>query len=613
MRIAETGSFEIVRTVVDLPISAAAGTPAMLVQVDGRALSISNDIDGLWAYVNLANGQLAGPRQSVMPPVAPGQSLSLAEERLFTLSGGGWLYAVAFQVFGPPPSPGEGPPPIGGLRGMVHVVGADGQLLQSILLNEVLPGFVQGVWATRGGGFVAPDGATADAVRHYTGAGVIDTQANAASAGARPAMHQILPTNGPYGLLPDFYLTYDLRRTLAEGPPQVLSNPVDGDVLWTSSGNARFQGGMAPGLWFADAMLPNGHGIGGRTDVYSTAGELIYEGIARNGYHGDTQTDYYDTRNVLGSDRVMVRHNKAVNGATLGDTVYVQSVAFYDRNPVAMPFAAQNAEGRVAASPLLASRPGGSNGVAGEAPFVPPVMEPPQSPAAGGPAATGELPPPAYFVPTRAAGGFEAAASPMRIPAELVNGGRSQAEIDAEILKDAGNFVREYMGEPAAKKFEALTNPEDRAPFMNEVVYAMAVGKDLYEATRDMGQDMRGALFSGWAGVQMWGLEEEKGFSDGLHRALTEKKKAAPNEDGSPGTDRTRLQIPLDVLELELKQAKTDEEKARIGRRVLRELVLGARAEAGQQVDDTADLELPDGKGGTVRITDDGEMIASGA
>ncbi|RYE74929.1 MAG: hypothetical protein EOO74_10820, partial [Myxococcales bacterium] len=286
------------------------------------------------------------------------------------------------------------------------------------------------------------------------------------------------------------------------------------------------------------------------------------------------------------------------------DRTQNQTVSFnqYVRRLESTPAASAGTGGQVLASPLLASRPGASNGVVVDGPFVPPVVTPPANPPTGGPAATGELPPPQYFVPTRAPAGFEVAKSPMTVSADAVKGGRSQAEIDAEILKDAGNFVREYMGEPAARKFEALTNAEDRAPFMNEVVYAMAVGKELYDATRDMGQDMRGALFSGWAGVQMWGLEEEKGFSDGLHRALTEKKKATPNEDGSPGTDRTRLQIPLDVLELELKQAKTEEEKTRIGRRVLRELVNAARDEAGQEVDDTADLELPDGEGGTVRI-----------
>ncbi|MBP7564671.1 MAG: filamentous hemagglutinin N-terminal domain-containing protein [Burkholderiaceae bacterium] len=292
------------------------------------------------------------------------------------------------------------------------------------------------------------------------------------------------------------------------------------------------------------------------------------------------------------------------------------------RTLTATPAAAQGVVGRVLASPLLASMPGQSNGTAGGGGTQPPVDPGPGTgnPGTGGPGtppapgrtSDGELPPPAYFPGTRPAGpaGLEIASAPIRIPASAVTDTRTQAEIDAEILAEAERLVGEYMGPQDAARFAAARTDEERRPFMKEVAYAMTVGQEVYDATRSLGEEMRSAMFNGWGTAQLWGMDnDDEDFSTGLMKAMTEKLPAPPNEDGSPGVPRTRLQVAFDVADLELKQAKTKEEKDKIGRRVFRDMVHAARAASGQEVDPDADLVLSDGNGGTVRINDEGDMV----
>jgi filamentous hemagglutinin family protein len=286
------------------------------------------------------------------------------------------------------------------------------------------------------------------------------------------------------------------------------------------------------------------------------------------------------------------------------------------RTLTATPPAAQGIVGNVLASPLLASLPGQSNGTAGGGTTQPPVDPGPGTgnpgtgtpPTAPGRVSDGELPPPAYFPGTRPPG-LEVASAPIRIPASAVTDTRTQAEIDAELLADAERLVGEYMGPHDAARFRATKTDEERRPFMKEVGYAMLVGQDIYDATRSLGEEMRGAMFNGWGEAQIWGLEDDEDFSTGLMKAMTEKLPAAPNEDGSPGVPRTRLQAAFDVMELELKQAQTKDEKERIGRRVFREMVFAAREASGKEVDPEADLVLPDGNGGEVRINDEGDVV----
>ena len=91
--------------------------------------------------------------------------------------------------------------------------------------------------------------------------------------------------------------------------------------------------------------------------------------------------------------------------------------------------------------------------------------------------------------------------------------------------------------------------------------------------------------------------------------ALTVKRDGGTNQDGSPGVARTALEVPLSILEAEMFQAKTPEEKARVRNLITREMILAGRAEAGKEADDTADIVLADINGKKTIITPEGNLI----
>lgn len=181
---------------------------------------------------------------------------------------------------------------------------------------------------------------------------------------------------------------------------------------------------------------------------------------------------------------------------------------------------------------------------------------------------------------------------------------------EQEMLDAAGDMIEGELGKAAADKFRAAKTPEARAPILQEAAYKQNIGDELYDPTANMGEEMRGSLFGSWAEIQNAGLDDNKAFSENLTKALTEKRDGGTNEDGTPGVPRTALEVPLDVLELELKLAKTPEEKARVKNKITRELVIAANKEAGKEVDEDADVVLVDDVDGTtVRIKPDGEKV----
>jgi len=178
-----------------------------------------------------------------------------------------------------------------------------------------------------------------------------------------------------------------------------------------------------------------------------------------------------------------------------------------------------------------------------------------------------------------------------------------------EMLDAAADVVEQELGKAMADKFREATTPEERGVILQGAANAQVLGRELYDIVKGMDPEMSEALFEGWSVLQQAGLEQEPGVSEGLLQALTVKRDGGTNEDGSPGVARTALEVPLNILQAEMFQAKTPQEKARVRNLVTRELLLAGRAEAGLPADDTADLVLTDVAGKRTRITPDGELL----
>lgn len=178
-----------------------------------------------------------------------------------------------------------------------------------------------------------------------------------------------------------------------------------------------------------------------------------------------------------------------------------------------------------------------------------------------------------------------------------------------ELLDAAADVVEHELGPAMADKFRQATTPEERGVILQGAANAQVLGRELYDIVKGMDPEMSEALFEGWSVLQQAGLEQEPGVSQGLLDALTIKRDGGTNEDGSPGVPRTALEVPLNILQAEMYQAKTPEDRARVRNLVTRELLLAGRAEAGLPADDTADLVLTDVAGKQTRITPEGELI----
>lgn len=178
-----------------------------------------------------------------------------------------------------------------------------------------------------------------------------------------------------------------------------------------------------------------------------------------------------------------------------------------------------------------------------------------------------------------------------------------------ELLDAAADVVEHELGPAMAEHFRQATTPEERGVILQSAANAQVLGRELYDIVKGMDPEMSEALFEGWSVLQQAGLEQEPGVSKGLLDALTIKRDGGTNEDGSPGVPRTALEVPLNILQAEMYQAKTPEERARVRNLLTRELLLAGRAEAGLPADDTADLVLTDVAGKQTRITPEGELI----
>lgn len=329
---------------------------------------------------------------------------------------------------------------------------------------------------------------------------------------------------------------------------------------------------------------------------------------------------------------------------------------------------------QVVATPvLLASQAGESNGVRGgivtpppPPPSPPPPPPPPPPPAPSPPAPTPPAPPPApvtpvptppapaapvppaapapaapptpltdipappYQPPTRPAGGLAplpglSAADVARLRTGDVRGS-ARTQVSEEFLDDARPLIRDALGEEAERAFNS-GNDEQRRQIIRDVIWVQLINdKDLAQATRDMGKDMRGAVLNAMAGLQRYDTLESPALQEGLRRALTVKREGPRPEDGSaPTRARTPLELELQILDGELLEATrarmradsqdeaartaADAEHQRVTGKIARAIVIAAREEAGQTVDDSGDIEIGGNDEFSVKVTEAGDFV----
>ncbi len=326
------------------------------------------------------------------------------------------------------------------------------------------------------------------------------------------------------------------------------------------------------------------------------------------------------------------------------------------------PFATTGTEGAFVAPVLLASQAGLTNGVRGgiatPTPDLqpPPVLEPTPTPKPTltqqgpapvpatpepppGPVATpteptappvGDIPPPPYQPATRPAG----ATAPVpglgvidvaKLRTGDVRGG-NRTQVTGEFLESAREIVRNSLGDAAEKDFVA-GNDQQRRQILDEVMWVNMIDEpEMVEATRSMGRDMRGAMLNVLAGLQRYETLEAPALQAGLRKALSVKREGPTPDDGSaPTRARTALELELEILEGELHQAvrermradsfdeaarkKADDAQKRVSGKITRALVIAAREEAGETVDDTGDIELGGDDQFSVRVTEAGEIV----
>lgn len=373
----------------------------------------------------------------------------------------------------------------------------------------------------------------------------------------------------------------------------------DGDTftpLLQSFSDRSFSGGMVQGVGGTTGESSSSTGYGGWQAVSSALLATV---------KGEQS---YDLTHIISADHVQNRFSETISSTT-GDTMSMRLVS---RTLASTPVATAGTTGRVAASLLLASLPGSGNGsLGGDGGVVLPPVNPgtpgtPVTPPAVSPL---DLPPPADLPGIRPAPRLEGeAVAPPGIAASITNRAAGDAVDEAALLQAARDVVLDALGPRGLVRFDAADGPRERAAVLQEAAYSQAIGPDLYAATEFMGAPMRQTLFTTMADLQKLGVLQDEGLFDGLERALTVKRQST-NADGSTGPSRTPLEVPLMMLEVELAQATTVAERKAIQARAMREMIIAAREEAGETVDDTADVTIVDTGGATVRITEDGKVI----
>ncbi|MFY8043301.1 MAG: filamentous hemagglutinin N-terminal domain-containing protein, partial [Rhodoferax sp.] len=328
----------------------------------------------------------------------------------------------------------------------------------------------------------------------------------------------------------------------------------------------------------------------------------------------------------LGSNQVGFSESQA-SGDSYRAGAGTTTFGTLNRQLVSSPIAATPMAGSVLTPPLLASQPSARNGVAstggltppsGVGPTLPdlaPTTPAPAQPVAGvNPAAPAASLPPPRQGPAPRLDLFEkpAPSAPTKPPAG-VSAKAAVAEPltpaqEKELLDTATQVAEDLLGKDAADQLATAKTPEQRGRIAQEMLYAMNVGPKMYEVTRDLNDDMRGALFTSLSDIQKLALADDPALADGLKNAL-EKQREGTNPDGSPRG--TAMQEPLRKLQRELAYAATPVERERVQRRMTRELIHSAKEQAGETVDRKADLVIEEPDGTKVRFTEAGDLVRS--
>lgn len=327
---------------------------------------------------------------------------------------------------------------------------------------------------------------------------------------------------------------------------------------------------------------------------------------------------------VTGDPNSVTRRQTDVSTTNVSTTTDIKLV---QRSLLSTPFPLASLDARVLTPPLLASQPSARNGVAstggltppsGVGPTLPdlaPTTPAPAQPVAGvNPAAPAASLPPPRQGPAPRLDLFEkpAPSAPTKPPAG-VSAKAAVAEPltpaqEKELLDTATQVAEDLLGKDAADQLATAKTPEQRGRIAQEMLYAMNVGPEMYDVTRDLNDDMRGALFTSLSDIQKLALADDPALADGLKNAL-EKQREGTNPDGSPRG--TAMQEPLLKLQRELAYAATPVERERVQRRMTRELIHSAKEQAGETVDRKADLVIEEPDGGKVRFTEAGDLVRS--
>lgn len=347
---------------------------------------------------------------------------------------------------------------------------------------------------------------------------------------------------------------------------------------------------------------------------YSGSGISQFEQFVGSGTSAGSLTN-------LGSSQVGFNEYQ-MSGDTYAETTGTTTFGTLNRQLVSSPLSTTSMDARVLTPPLLASQPGASNGIASTGglaplpevgpnlPTLPPTTPAPAQPGAGvNPAAPAASLPPPRQGPAPRLELFDKPAAPTAPPGVTAKAAVAEPLTPAqekELLDFAKKAAEELLGKGAATRLDEAKTPEQRGRIAQEMLYAMNVGPEMYDATRDLNNDMRGALYTSLSDLQKLGLTDDPTLANGLKDAL-EKQREGTNPDGSPRG--TAMQEPLLKLQRELAYAFTPLEKERVQRRMTRELIYSAKEQAGETVDRKADLVIEEPDGGKVRFTEAGDLV----
>ena len=126
-----------------------------------------------------------------------------------------------------------------------------------------------------------------------------------------------------------------------------------------------------------------------------------------------------------------------------------------------------------------------------------------------------------------------------------------------------------------------------------------------------MSGDMRSNFFNALADLDSLGAAEDNNLRDALNKALFKRQEGRDDEFGTgKAAPRTPLEFTLARLQGELSEAQDAQTRHRVRAKITRELILAAREQNGEKVDEDAPLEAISAASGERALIDvDGDEI----